>query len=562
MTELSKDTIYVDIDEEITGLIDKLRSSSGKVVALVLPKRATVLQSIVNMRLLKRAADETKKNLVLITAEAGLLPLAGAVGVHVAKTLQSKPEIPTPPTVDDGREETVDEETAELADDEPAASTVAPVAGLAAAAATAKGAEDMETIELDNDDEAPATAAAVPKKTISPKKKNPKLHVPNFERFRLLLVAGVVVLILLIIGLFLALSKLPKATINIQTNASNVNTNVNFDLSTTATDLDANSNTVPAKQVTEKKTYTGTATATGQQNNGSKATGQITMTAGSCSANVPDDVPAGTGVSDNSKTYITQADTTFTPTISHKTCTYVATQTTDITAQSAGASYNTSTSSDSFTVADRSDVSASGGASGGTDNIQTVVQQSDVDNATGKINTQSSTAKSDLQSQLQGDNLYAITTTFTPGTPVTSQSANVGDPASNVTVTETITYTEYGAREDDLKSLIDANIKSQVNTAQQGILDDGFSNASFATNGTNPLSLTMTTTAEVGPNIDTTTIKSQAAGKKTADIVTSVKSDSNVTGATVKFSPFWVTTAPKNTNRITVVVAKPTGSAN
>ena len=91
-----KDTIYIDIDDEITGIIDKLRASDGKVVALVLPKRASVLQSIVNMRLLKRAADEAKKHVVLITAEVGLLPLAGAAGVHVAKTLTSKPEIPTP----------------------------------------------------------------------------------------------------------------------------------------------------------------------------------------------------------------------------------------------------------------------------------------------------------------------------------------------------------------------------------------------------------------------------------------------------------------------------------
>ena len=39
-----KDTIYVDIDDEITGIIDKLRNSDGKVVALVLPKRATTFR--------------------------------------------------------------------------------------------------------------------------------------------------------------------------------------------------------------------------------------------------------------------------------------------------------------------------------------------------------------------------------------------------------------------------------------------------------------------------------------------------------------------------------------
>ena len=84
-------TIYIDIDDEITAIIDKLRSSFAKVVAFVLPKRATTLQSIVNMKLLKRAADQEKKNLVLVTTESGLMPLAGAVGLHVAATPTSRP---------------------------------------------------------------------------------------------------------------------------------------------------------------------------------------------------------------------------------------------------------------------------------------------------------------------------------------------------------------------------------------------------------------------------------------------------------------------------------------
>ncbi|MBC7581656.1 hypothetical protein H7097_02175, partial [Aeromicrobium sp.] len=53
---LNKETVYVDIDDEITAIIEKVRSSQQKIVALVLPKRASVLQSIVNMKLLKRTA--------------------------------------------------------------------------------------------------------------------------------------------------------------------------------------------------------------------------------------------------------------------------------------------------------------------------------------------------------------------------------------------------------------------------------------------------------------------------------------------------------------------------
>src|SRR3989344_4859154 len=112
-----KDTIYIDIDDEITSIIEKVRGSEHKILALVLPKRTTTLQSIVNMKLLKRTADEGKKRIVLITSEAGLLPLAGAVGLHVAKTLQSKPAIPAPPDMSKAEDSVVD--TADSDEEEP-----------------------------------------------------------------------------------------------------------------------------------------------------------------------------------------------------------------------------------------------------------------------------------------------------------------------------------------------------------------------------------------------------------------------------------------------------------
>src|SRR4051812_45143776 len=92
-----KDTIYVDVDDDITTIIDKVEAAKAKIVALVLPKRAGAMQSVVNMRLLKRSAENAGKNVVLITGEASLLPLAGAAGLHVAKSLQSKPIVPPAP---------------------------------------------------------------------------------------------------------------------------------------------------------------------------------------------------------------------------------------------------------------------------------------------------------------------------------------------------------------------------------------------------------------------------------------------------------------------------------
>ena len=66
---MKKDVVYIDIEDEITGIISKMKESKAKIVALVPPKRSTVLNSVVNLKLLKRAADDSKKRVVLITNE-------------------------------------------------------------------------------------------------------------------------------------------------------------------------------------------------------------------------------------------------------------------------------------------------------------------------------------------------------------------------------------------------------------------------------------------------------------------------------------------------------------
>jgi hypothetical protein len=491
------------------------------------------------------------------------MPLAGAVGLHVAKTPSSRPEIPAGPDAFSDREEQVDE--VEFDEDLPIDAASRPIGDLAGAGTavplTSKPLPDsgVETLELDNVDPTPAIAAAASK----PKsKKDKKLSVPDFNRFRVLLIAGGVLLILLIVGGYFAFSVLPKATISIKTNASNVNTNVDFALSTSATSFDASSEIVPAKQVQVQKTLTGNAPATGQKNNGEKASGSVTMSAGACSANIPNSVPSGTGISSGGKTYITQESTSFVPTSQGNRCVYRASNVTTIKAQTGGANFNTSANA-TFNVSGRADVSATGSADGGTDDIQTVISQADIDTAKGKIAGGENTAQEELETQLDDLGLYAINATYSAGEPKTSNSANVGDASSSVTVTQVITYTMLGANEDHIKTLVDNDIKDQIDTSKQGILSQGVTQAAFKLKNVTAsgASMNLQTTAEVGPSIDTDQIAKDAAGKKANEIETSIKNNPDITEVEVKTSPFWVSKAPK-ASKITVIVAKPTQTAN
>ena len=563
-----KETIYVDVDDEITAIIDKVQNAKGKVVALVLPKRAPVLQSIVNMKLLKRTADNAEKNLVLITSEIGLMPLAGAVGLHVASSPTSKPSIPSAPAGPDDEPEDaeeplsiVDGNTSEDSDFNRKDAANKPIGELAAGAAAA---DVDDSIDMADDTEEPADdAAAAPVPT---PKKNSRLRVPNFDSFRKRLALGVLGLIVLIVGWVFAFKVLPSATVSIKTDSSTITTNLNLVLDTTAKALDAPNNIMPAVSQSQQKTSSQQVNATGQQNNGQKAAGSATFSAKECFPNLgqPDSIPAGTSISANGLTYVVQETVKFNSSghitgSGQNTCaTYNALDNTDIAALKGGANYNTSNAN--FSVSGRSDASASGSASGGTDNITKIVTQSDIDGATSKIAAaDSATIKQQLTSNLQAKGLQAIPTTFLAGDPAVNSSAKAGDAADTVTVTAVTTYTMLGVQKTDLRQLVTHNVDDKIDKSKQVILDDGVANATFtqANPGTpTGANVTMQAKSEAGPQLDAAKLKTQLAGKKSNEVKTLIKQTPGVTDVDVQFSPFWVNVVPKNADKVTIKIVK------
>ncbi len=555
MAAKDKDTIYVDIDDEITTIIDKVRSSSGKIVALVLPKRASVFQSIVNMKLLKRATESAKKHLVLVTTEANLMPLAGVVGLHVAATPQSKPEIPpTAPAISDEEtaEEPIDadaEYTADNAGDRPVGELAQKTGHVVA------GTSAEETLNMDDDEEGDDDSSSASGKV----RKNRRLKIPNFNKFRLRLFLAVLGLIALIVGLYVAAVVLPKATISITTNASSVNVNIAPTLDTTATALDVTKLVVPAKVEQQQKTSSQQVDATGEKNTGDVASGTVDMTAADCSPpfSTPDKVPAGTGISTNGLTFITQSKASFSIDHAAGSCVYYVANSIAITAQNAGTKYNLSGAT--FSVAGRSDVSATGSASGGTDNILKVVSQADIDGAKQKLTAQDTAPiQAALIQALRTDGMYPLTATFKAGDPAVTTSANPGDQADNVTVTQAVTYTMSGAKQADLDTLIKQFVSKQIDAKSQTILNDGLDQATITVGNTagTTMQITLQTSASIGPDISVAGIKKEAAGKRIGDVKSMINAVPGVTNVEVQLSPFWVSTVPTNPEQVTVSIDK------
>ncbi len=72
---------YIESDEEVTSVIDRLRASQQQMNVFVVPAGATLLQSAVNMRLLLREAQKAQKDVAIVTTDEYGKILAQKIGI-------------------------------------------------------------------------------------------------------------------------------------------------------------------------------------------------------------------------------------------------------------------------------------------------------------------------------------------------------------------------------------------------------------------------------------------------------------------------------------------------
>lgn len=553
MSEATKDTIYIDVDDEITSIIDKLQASDKKIVALVLPKRATTLQSIVNMKLLKRAATTHKKNLVLITSEAALLPLAGAVGLHVAKTLQSKPVIPSQPEAgDEDIDLTPEEVDGADASDDPDLNKEKSVGELAGMPD-----EDEDTIDV----EPPTTPEKPGKADKKAGKPNKKLKVPNFEKFRTKVIIGVGVLLLLIVLWYVGFFVLPKAKVVIKTDNLSVTADVDFTADTAVDSFDKEQGIVPATSKEVKKTDTEKAQATGKKDVGDKASGSATFSTTTNCVTPVGSLPSGVTITAGGFNFVTQEAASFGISgVQGGKCVF-SSGSTAVIAANPGDQYNLSARD--YAVSGYAGITAKGSdMSGGTSKTVTVVSQADIDTLKAKLVDKSKdSAKEELQKNFKEDDLFALGETFANGEPATTTSPAVGAESSDVSVTTVTTYTMLGVKRADLRTLVEEVAKKQIDTSKQAISSDGLDSAVFRLvdkgNGKTQ-KLSVQTQVETGTRIDEDDLKKQIAGKKKGDARDLISKYPGVKDVTVNLSPFWVGKVPGKAKKVNIQFERPT----
>lgn len=563
---MKKTTIYVDIDDDIAGIAEKVENAEQKIVALVLPKRPSALQGSVNMNLLRKISDEASKNIVLITNDEQVLKLAGQIGVHVSTSLQSKPYLPsqiadTSPVIDEVSDTPggdADPAQPDVYVDDKKVDLKTPIGQLA-------GMDSDDEIELDNGDAESGDASPDAESSKDTKKTGrKKISVPNFGAFRTKLTMGIGAVILLIGVFYWAFVIAPKASITLTAEKSDANAKITLTASKDQATVDADKGLLPATRKEDKQKLNGTFTATGQKDLGAKATGKVRL----YNCNIDDKlndinrtVQAGTGVSSGSKTFILQTAVTVEPSnFSSGNCTKnKKTVEVNVVASEGGDVYNLSARD--YGVSGFSTITAedSVGMSGGTTKIIKVVSAEDVETAKGKVlATAADNVKGKVSTLLSNEGLVAISDTFVSsvGAPVTSIAVD-SEATADVTLTIEITSSMLGVKRTDIDPLLTKELIKKITPATQKIYSTGSDKAIIAVierPNADTVKMTVAVTGRIGPNIDQTQLKKDIAGKKAGDAKQALEARPGVAKADIRLSPFWVFSVPKSTKKITVKI--------
>ena len=548
---MNKDVIYIDTEDDITAIIGKVKDSKERIVALVPPKRVGVLQSAVNLRLLARMAEKSNKRLVLVTNNKALINLSAVAKIPVAKSLQSKPEMAEIDILDiDEGEDVIDGEQLPIGELIKTADERVDVKAMPASKESVSDAIDEIDVEIESDKPKNDTIT----KFGDIKDKEKKVKVPDFNRFRKILFASIIGVIALIVFMVWAIVFAPAANITITSKTSTQPVSFTIKLGD-ETNVATNTVKVISKDITQDVSTT--FDATGVKNTGNKATGIVTFS--NCDTSDIETIYAGTKLLLGGKTYMTQADATVSAgkfTSGHCSVSGVSSDVAVI-AESAGAAFNTGENAE-FSVDGYSNSMTAISVKGvinGTDKISAVVSDDDITKATEALKKLSTdTMKKQLTDQFK-DGEFIIDESYVVKYGDMVSKPLVGEEATGkATLKSSTVFSISAISKDDLKTILDGELNKKITSDINKIYDDGIDSAKLSHYLSNEKGITLdvTTSGKIGPNIDEAKLKELIKGKKFGDAQTAIKSISGVNDVKINFSYFWVTSMPNDVEKIDI----------
>lgn len=544
--------IYLEADEEITAATSRMLASKAKEVRIVVPKRSTLLQSVVNQKLLKRAADNANKKLILVTTDRTASHLAAQVGIPVAASVKAEAVIPEAEAAPKEDDSDIIEHAAEAA----AVATVAKAAASpkpAYATPMMKSEPQVNNPFAPEDEAAPAAhkAGKAPKAPKAPKaKKNRK--VPDFNALpkKVLIGGGIVLAIIL---LFVAQFYFKRANVTLYAAGQLVNVNTNFKVDTNADDVSVTTATIPGRKYEVTEDATGSTAATGTKDVGTKASGSMTIKNSYDSSSHT--FVAGTRFQSPSGLIFVSTDSVTVPGASLSGGSIVpGSATVNVQASANGDNYNVAPATytiPGLSAAQQALIKGQGSQmTGGTSKTIKVVTQADVDKAKSEaIDKQKDGAEDELKDKTT-DSQMIMPDSFTAEAAEVTATPAVDAEGSQVTVKFKATYSVLTVKESDLETFITAVEQKQVGNDKQ-IYQTGLDKGKItAVNG----AYNFTGTASAGQKIDTEALVEEIKGKRSGAAIDIANKVPGVGRAEITMTPSWSVKLPSIIDHIKVEI--------
>ncbi len=563
--------IYLEADDEITTVVEKIRRSPADKLTVVVPKRAVVMQSIVNLQILGRQASQLNKTIAIVCTDAGGRALAQRAGLLVKKHISDpfpggrkkvavngdgiRQSVPVQ-QIEKLREIYKEEGIEELPKAGPLATThtVERAARIAAQSPTkkifAKKTVAPVVENLSGEEVAAEDRLAKVKAKVQPKSRLPRKWV----RYAILFV----VLALGILGTVLALV-LPKATIVVVPKSQAATADPEITVQVGLTTADPVTLTIPGTLVQDQADSTKTFQASGTKTVGTPAVGAVNFS--NSYSSDPRTIAAGTKLTVDGKTYkLTSAVTIPGATISGGD-TVPGTATGNAQAENIGDTYNRGASTlaiSGLSAAEAEKITArSDSFTGGTSEDKKIVTADDIKNGTAAL-------LEDLGKQLllrlptiDLGGKKILTDAIIVGVDAAEPSLKVGDEGTEFSLKVTASAKAIVFDEAELKSIAESRLARDLPSDQE-FLPDKAATTTYAMTAKDLVAGKMALKAHVEkfviPKLDLAQFQRDLIGKTAPEARAYFSKLSQIDHVEVKFWPFWVQRIPKKTDRISITL--------
>ena len=586
---MNKDVIYIEPEDDITDIIAKVKNAKTKIVALVPPKKAGVLRSVVNFKLIAKTALQHNKTVVLISTDENLVKFAQSVKMPVAKSLSSKPQLAT----DDEAEFGDADEESDIIEEEPETETSTSKSEKKDVKSdhekSHKGDKKVEAVKVKKPEEVVTEdeidEEADTDKKVAKKKSNQK--VPNIKKYRTQIIIGSVFAVIMVVVLIWAFAFAPAAKVVVHVRTSDQGFSETIKLTTDQDKEDIDAGIFYMEEKAIEKTASADFEATGEVDKGTKASGTLTVKRTSPVSIVGNGrdaitIPVGTKFTYNGLTYVSTAastlravdgkdfdtDTCKVSTSLVATCDLSkdVTTTVKIEAIENGDKYNMGAVNSGWTASISGATPTSSAAiSGGSSKIVKIVSKDDLAAAEENLDiTGESDAKKELIDE-NSDDAIVIKSSFNIENGQLSSSPALGEEVNGDTkpkVTKKTTYKVYTVSRDAVSQYIEKTVEEGLGDDTRTVYATGAGKdeekviAFFESykNNNGEYTAKLKSTVKIGPRVTPEMISEKILGQKVGQVRTMLTSINGVADVEINRSYFWVTKIPSDINKVEIEI--------